>query len=330
MAFSLPELIIEATIREKLEYLKNNSDLIDNIFSSLTSDYVLAKYGQKELESIKKFITTKQIGVVHSFNETNAKDLSISIHLGSENENQALAHLDDFEKDQQITMTDPEALASLINVSNVTIDSYDSIHGLVYVPDSVNLANVYPNKIFVDSDGTEHTILSPVINTNGSKVFGVAAGSIVQTSGSGTIKSSLNFNQYEVMGIVTDVNLLLGVHAKNALQAKYLYILLKYLILSSKQDLINRNFLVTSFQGSDFGRNEQFRGDHSFTRFLTITGKVEDSWRSDEVIPIDNVQVIVNVSRGARLDQDADTETPLGATTEDLDKESETIQISDD
>ena len=68
-------------------------------------------------------------------------------------------------------------------------------------------------------------------------------------------------------------------------------------MLSRKEDLINRNFAVSTYSGSDFTRNMQYPGDHVFTRFLTISGKVEDSWRSDEVIPIDNLEIQVLVPK---------------------------------
>lgn len=48
-----------------------------------------------------------------------------------------------------------------------------------------------------------------------------------------------------------------------------------------------------------------------------MTGKVEDNFRADEVIPWDNVDIIVKVPKDV-------------ATTEDLDKEDDTIQIQDE
>lgn len=100
--------------------------------------------------------------------------------------------------------------------------------------------------------------------------------------------------------------------------------------MSRKADLINRCFQKTTFQGSDFTRNLQYEGDHVFTRFLTVSGMIEDSWRSDEITQIDNIEVTTLVPKGAANDQDADTDDPQGATTEQLDKTDQTIQVADD
>lgn len=317
MGFQLPDLIVESVIRDGLEVLRRNPSWVDNIFENLTKNYALNKYGQAELQKIKDLIQKQEISVIHSFHLAESKSPCYSIQLTTDVEDQRLAHLDDFEEDEQIDITDEDDLAALIKVSSVTVSSYDSVSGEIKVPDAVDLSQVHVNLLFVDAAGTEHVIIGGINNTNGEKGFFIAPESEVDTSAPGQIKSSLDYEQYEVRGVIGNTSLLLGVHSKDALTTKYLYILLKWILLSRKADLERRCFTVSTYQGSDFTRNLQYPGDIVFDRFLTLTGKVEDSWRSDQVELVDHIQVTTQV------DQDE-------ADTEDLELEDASIQVIGD
>lgn len=317
MSFQLPDIIIESVIRDGLEDLRRNPQHIDDIFGSLTRSYASKKYGIAELNKIKELIQKKDIAVVHSFHEVSARLPCFSIQLTSDVEDRATAHLDDFEGDELVDLADPDELAALVKVSGITIDSYDPLSGEIKVPDAVDLSQTHVNLLFVDSAGVEHTIVGGIDNTAGQKKFFVAEGSDVTTTGTGEIKSSIDYKQYEVRGVLSNANMLIGVHSQEALLTKYLYMLLKYFLLSRKADLEARCYIVSSYQGSDFTRNLDYQGDVVYDRFLTVTGKVEDSWRSDQVQLVDHVIVTTKVDKDE-------------ASTDDLDLDESTIQIIDD
>jgi hypothetical protein len=316
MSFTMPDLVIESILREGFIALKRNPDLIDDVFASLTRSYASKKYGEKELQRIKDMISKRDWGFVHSFGEVESNVPCVSIQLGNESEDRGLAHLEDFDESVTEDIVDPEELAELVRVSNIQPDSYDPISGTVYVPDSVNLTQVHVNLLYVDAAGTEHVILGGIDNTNGQKQFVVAKNSEVDISDEGEIKSSIDYKQYEVRGVHNDVQILLGIHTKDALMTKYIYILVKYFLLARKKALIERCFIASSYQGSDFTRNLKYEGDIVFTRFLTVSGKVQDTFRSDQEDIFDNVEVITKVPKDV-------------ATTEDLGLEDQTIQVGD-
>lgn len=287
----MPDLVIESILREGFENLKNNPEIIDDVFSSLTRPYNSLKYGEKELQRIKDEILKKDWGFVHSFGEVAANAPCVSIQLLDDGDDKALASLEDFQGQVDEQIADPDKLAELVQVTGIQPDSYDQTSGTVKVPDSVNLAQVHVNLLYVDSSGVEHTITGGINNTAGSKQFMVTPGNDVDIAGTGEIKSSLDFERAEVKGVISNVQVMLGIHSKEALMAKYMYILVKYFLLSRKPDLIERCFIVSSYQGSDFTRNLSYEGDVVFHRFLTVSGKVEDSWRGDQVDLVDNVEV---------------------------------------
>ena len=296
MSLRFADLIIESILRESLETLRKNTSALDHILSVFTEDYVSKKYGQEEIEKLKKIILTKDFAIVHSFSETVAKDNSISIQLASESEATNLAVLDDFSEDTEVPFETTEELASQIKVSTVLIDSYDTLSGIAYINDSVDLTNAYPYMLFEDSNGVEFEIKG-LVKDSGNKQLFFQPLSEIDESGAGTIKSIFDYTQYESRGVRTNVQLTVGVHTKNALLTKYLYLLVKFFLISHKKELIERKFINLSFSGSDFSRNMAYQGDHVFTRFLTVTGQIEDDWRSDQVTPIESVDVILWVPK---------------------------------
>jgi hypothetical protein len=290
LGFVIPELIIESLIRDGIQNTISDPRIIDDLFSGLTKSYN-RKYGSAEIAKIKALLQ-KEIAIVYSYNQVDQKPITISIMIGSDTEAKNLARIGDYEEGITEEIANPTELQALHRVNNLQVTAYDPNSGQVSVVDGTDLSVVYANMIYVDSIGTEHDIVGGIDNTPGSKMFHVNKGDEVDFSNaSGYIRSSLDYKVYEVRGVTGDVNMVLGVHSKDALTTKYLYVLLKYWILSRKFDMIKRGLFLASYSGSDFNRDQQFIGDQVYTRFLTITGKVEDTWRSDQVVLIDNIEV---------------------------------------
>jgi len=315
MSLHFPELIIESIIRESLATLRRDTSTLNHLLSVFTEDYISKKYGQEEIEKLKKIIQTRDIAVVHALAEVAARENSISIQLASENEATNLAAIDDFVDDEEVPFDTTEDIASQIKVSNVTITSYDEISGIAYIDDADDLTDAYAFMMYEDSNGVEFEILGLVKDTGNKQLF-FAPYSEIDYSGDGMIKSVFDYKQFESRGVRTQVTITIGIHTKNALLTKYIYQLVKFFIVSHKKELIERNFINATFSGSDFSRNTQYMADHVFTRFLTITGQVEDEWRSDQVIPIESAEIVVQVAKDV-------------ATTEDLGRTDATIQVND-
>lgn len=289
--FIIPELIIESIIRDGIQNVRNDPTIIDSVFAQLTRSYNDRKYGATEIAKIKTLIT-KEIAVMFSYHQVDAKVPCFSIMVGTDNEHRPRAHLGDHYEEITEQIVDAEALQALHRVDNLEVLSFDQLSGKVTVADTTDLSEVYPGMIYVDSEETEHDILPGINNTVGDKSFFINKQDEVDFSDTtGYIKSRLDYKQYEIKGVTSEAQLVIGAHSKDALTTKYLYILLKYFLLSRKEDLIKRSFVTMSFNGSDFNRDSQFVGDQVYTRFLTIVGKCDDTWRSDEVVLIDHIEV---------------------------------------
>jgi hypothetical protein len=289
--FNIPELIIESLIRDGIDNVRAKPEILDDIFAQLTRTYASRKYGQPEIEKIKTLME-KEIAVIYSYHQVDAKVPCFSIMVGTDNENKPRAHLSNEYVQIEEQIVDPIKLQALHRVDNISVTSYDPLTGKVVVADGTDLSPVYHGMIFVDADNSEHPILGGINNTVGDKSFFIQKNDDVSfATPTSYIKSSLNFESFEIKGLTSEVQLVIGVHSKDALTTKYLYILLKYFIFSRKPDMIKRGMYLSSYNGSDFNRDSQYLGDQVYTRFLTVSGRVDDLWRSDQITLIDNIVV---------------------------------------
>jgi len=305
MGFKVTDLIIESVIRDGLESVRRDESIVDDIFGDISSKLgplMGQKYGDKEIRKIKEYFQENEVSVVHSFAQVPSNLPCISIQLVDNTEKTARtqtggAYLDDHEAVVEEEITDSEELAALIIQSSISIDSYDSASGTIKISDATDLAAVHANNIFEDVDGTEFPIVGGIIEDDGSKQVMIAAGSELNTVGPALIKSAVNFTQFERRGNQEDEKMLMGIHTQDRLITIYLYILVKYILSARKKDIIDRGYQLSTFSGSDFTRNEEYKGDVVFSRYLTLSGFVQNNWASDKVVPIDLVEVAVKVEK---------------------------------
>lgn len=293
MSFVLPDLVIESVIRDGFVNIENDPAILDDVFKELTFLYADRKYGLAEIQRIKDYFTGPEktnVAIVHAYSEAAAKSPSISIQLGSDNESKEV-YLDDFEEDLMEDITDPTELEALVKVDSLIPDAYDATTGKVDIPDGTDLTNVYSGYIYVDGSDAEFVIQGGISEVTGDKFFFIPKGSNPDIINAGSIKSPLDFTKTEIRGSHHDVQVLLGVHTKEPLITKYLYTLVKYFLKSRKESLIRRGFIASTMSGSDFDKDKQYLGDQVTTRFLTVSGKVEDDWRSDQVQLFDHVEI---------------------------------------
>lgn len=297
MAFVLPDLVIESILRDGFKNIRNDESIVDDVFANLTRAFANKKYGQEEIEKIKKIVREKEISIVHSFGLVTSKIPCISIQLADDREDIEHAHIGDWEDTLITPFTDPDKIANTVIVESFDPTTYDSKTGILTVPDSVNLASVHTNHLFVDASGVEHLIIGGIVNDDGAKQIIIELNSDVDLGSGAEIKSQINYDLYEKRGNLEQVQLILGIHTQDPLLTKYVYILVKYFLLSRKKDIHSRDLELSTYSGSDFHRNMDYGADTVYTRFLNVNAKLQNSWRSDKVQLVDNVNVKVLVPK---------------------------------
>ena len=94
--FVLPEIVLQESLAIGMQNLKNNSHYLDEIFAQYLEPELSAKYGQSYINMIKKWINETKIPVVQAWSFDMTKVPCISIHLGSETEDESKAAAGDY------------------------------------------------------------------------------------------------------------------------------------------------------------------------------------------------------------------------------------------
>lgn len=315
MSFKLPDLIVESVLRDGFRNIRRDPSIIDDIFCDLTKPFAAKKYGEKELNKIKDIFINREVSIIHSYNLANTELPCISIQLADDREKENQSFMGNYLKTEVRQLNDAEK-AKLIIINSFQPVSYDAKTGIVVVDDSVNLSTIHVNLLFVDTAGAEHVIIGGIVNEDGRKQFMIPRDETVDLGANAQIKSSLDYKVYQANGNIESVQIILGLHTKEALLTKYLYTIVKYIMLSRRKDLITRGLNLNTYNGSDFHRNMEYVGDVVYTRFFNIGGMQVNDFRFDKVQLIDNVDVNIKVPKD-RLGNDA------------LNRTTQTIQVKE-
>lgn len=306
MAFQLTELILESVIRDGLKTVKDSlgtsTDVIDDIFESLTNAWLNHYYGNKEINKIKEMVQ-KPINIVHGFSMGDYKQPTICINLVSNVESELYASMNDFLEEEDTDIT-PTTIVSLFDV-----DMYDDVSGLIDATSSnPDLSAVRAGQIFVDGDGNEYAIIGGITNEDGDKHFVISSGQDINLIGCSII-SNVSISRRERKGVRESENLMISISTENALLTKYLYTIVKYILLSNKQTMIERGLEISSYDGSDFTRMDRLP-ENLFTRFLTLKANfIENTWLGGDQTIIGAADPAIKVRRDLYEREDEDEMT---------------------
>jgi len=329
----LPDLVLETIIRDGLELVRRKPSILEQIFGSLTADNLQMKYGQAEINRIKRWVREDEVAIVQAFSQVNTNLPCVSIQLLAEDEDLGHAVLSDYAA-QEIVMFDDDACAVRPPpiTESLIATAFDPALNRLTIPDSQDLEPIRPRLILVDTDGNEFEITSPISEIEGDQFITIEFDADTQTapniSEPFTVQSSINSTLYEINSTREQSRLLLGIHTEERLATIYLFTLIKFFITSRKRDLENNCLELSTYNASDFTRNQEF-SEPVFSRFLTFRSMVENEWRDGEAVPqIDWTEIVANVQNNTlvALDQGIDEEDLC--VNEHLELTDKTIQIT--
>lgn len=313
IGFKLPDLIIQSVLQDGFRILRQNPTHIDSILASLRLPYNEKKYGQTEIDKVKTFFSTKEISIVHSFNDVAANAPAISIQLTSdvEMENRAgfsdqAGQIEEGIGDSSFSGLPPITQESLVISDGLVPSSYNSQTGAIQIMTG-DLSEAQSGLQFRDASG-KNTKIEGVDEAN--SILYVLAGSTVDVSNFCQVVSSLTTRRFETKFIREKQSLLVGVHSKNRLIALYIYTIVKYILNAKRKDIHSRGLELPTFAGSDFTRDLSKMADILHTRFLTVTGEVCETW-IDILGPLEEGEL---VEVAVQVDKDVAGNEELGLT----------------
>lgn len=115
MAYVMPQIAVHRVLQEGFDILRNNIDVLDDIFAYYNHEAMAASYGQAYIDQIKTWFTNTKIPIVQAWSMNMQKCPQIGIQLAQESEDESKAALGDH-------WGDGETSAVGVGVFSVTLD----------------------------------------------------------------------------------------------------------------------------------------------------------------------------------------------------------------
>ena len=271
------DVIIKTAIELGLEDLKKSPWIIEDIFSDfIENPYLAQKYGMKEIQRAKEFFFNNKIHIFMHHRIDKEEFPCVTIGVGSSSEDKSLATLGD--QSAYVQDLDPDKINQPLTfiVPEFTPNSYVSSTGTMTLPSSNNFQYVSEGMILVDLDtGSGYIVRS---KKAGNKIV-ITAGT--ELSGDRyAIAPRYQFYRARAERIISQETYNIGCHAHgDPSTLLFLYAIVKYSLLRYREGLLEyNNFQLSTISSSEMVENQSFGADNVFSRYITLTGQVEESW----------------------------------------------------
>lgn len=298
--------IIELILRD----VRQNPWLMDDILSDFVTDPLLSGiYGQKEIENAKKWITDNEVSVFLPHRMDLEKMPCVTIAIGNNIEDRSLARMADMT--HLVETLNPTQIGKVVPyiIPPFYYTSYDQATGFFEVPNSVNLIIVQPGMAIINPQTGVGFIITGK-NNNG---FFITAGTVINFQVIAIIPEYRIYKaRREVATFQENISIGCHVHGDpNALL--WLYSIMMYGLLRYREGLIeSRNFQISNLTTTDMIRNDAFQsfGENVYSRFITLTGQVENTWIKAPKRVIETINIVNGIDAGLIMVNENDGEVP--------------------
>ena len=286
--------IIELILRD----VRQNPWLMDDILSDFITDPMLSGiYGQKEIENAKKWITDNEVSVFLPHRMDLEKMPCVTIAIGSNMEDRSLARMGDMT--HLVETLQPTQVGKVVPyiIPPFYYISYDQATGFFEVPSSVDLVIIQPNMAVINPQTGAGFIITSK-NNNG---FFITPGTAINFQVIAVIPEYRIYKARREIATFQE-NISIGCHVHgdpNALL--WLYSVMMYGLLRYREGLIeSRNFQISNLTTTDMIRNDAFQsfGENVYSRFITLTGQVENTWIKAPKRVIETINIIDGIDAG--------------------------------
>ncbi len=302
MGFKIVEYYIRNIISDGIARLREDVDLIDEIFGDLTCPPLGDLYGKKIVDEIKHFFTNNDVPVLSAYNSNQMQLPSITVHLISSQEDPELRTMQDHGYYQRT----PKRAATL--AGPIWAKEYDPDTGKLTFDKNVDMTQFIKNrKLFSRRDDVVYTIKGRLqVNEAGTAVAerGEQFCHIVDADGDIPSKidfaelyllSSIDFALHRVAVVHFRETFEIRVNAQtNSDQAIWLYYIVSYILMRNKAKFEEVGLESQTFSTSEFSRDVGKAPNSIWGRTLRFSFLVEHDWR-EEVDALELVAINLNV-----------------------------------
>lgn len=266
------DVVVRSALVAAIADLRSQPWLLDYVFSSLLTDTLTAsEYGQKEVDQARKWFQKTDIPVLLNVRVPDDAAppkycVTLSLMGSDEGENTTSdTHYEPFEASE----ADWHVLSAKFN------GTYNSISGTMTIPSAITDELVLATgMVIMDKYGTTYPVLE-VLSTN---IIQLATKIVTDFSVS-YIKSAKPSQVTAIESASFKESYVIGCHAKGEpVHLTYLHSIIVFCLLRYRQALLEaRGLERTQISSTDF-RPEGEGSDLYFSRYVSLTGSVRQSW----------------------------------------------------
>lgn len=272
------DLVIKTAIELAIEDMRKNPWVIEDIFRSLVENPLLAKkYGMKEVARAKEFLLNNNIHIYMRHRLDKMEYPCVTITIGNSTEDKSLATLGD----QSVAFEEyePDQIGKPIRflVKPFQPLSYDSATGVVEMPKDIEeYRYVDKGMLLVDPTTGGAFVINGKAGDNGVQI---AAGSQLPT---GKLAIIPQYHIYKARRerAISQEQYTIGCHTHGDPSTLiFLFSLVKYSLYRYREGLLeHNNFQLSNLSCTDMIKNEQMAEENVYSRWITLSGQVEESW----------------------------------------------------
>jgi hypothetical protein len=271
------DLLIKSTLNLIIQEMRNNSWLLDDVFSDVLSDpYLADTYGKKEIDTAKSWLKNNNIGIFMNLRLDGIQYPCITLALNSSSENNSEARLAD--QTTETETLDPSKINKPIPYIIKPFVPLSYIEGVVKVPLDIDTSYVSPGMLIVDPDTGKAWEIESLAVDNGIKIKNSPS---LEISKLGVLPQYREWKaRREAIRINEEWTIGLHNHGEPGPLIHFHSIIL-YGLLRYRETLLEaRGFRLSTLRSSDFvsRQNIEEGADNIYSRYITISGLLEHSF----------------------------------------------------
>jgi hypothetical protein len=271
------DALIKTAIELAIEDLLKNPWIIEHMYAPFVENPILSKkYGYKEIERAKEFLRSNKINFYMKHRNDKMDFPCITISLSQSSEDRNLATLGDVSP--SVIDYNPEEIDKPISyiIKPTNLLSYDPLTGIVEIGENENYKYISENMVAVDPEtGNGYVILSK----GGNNGFVIQTGLTIDFDKIAVIPQYLTYRA-RMERIVSQESYNIGCHVHgDPAQMVFLHNLVKYALLRYREGLFEHfRFDLGTISSTDTINNDAFGADEVYSRFITLSGQIEEFW----------------------------------------------------
>jgi hypothetical protein len=290
------DLIVRHAILQAFKEFRANDWLLDYICAGIAQDTLTKDlYGQKEIALLKSWFKKTEIPVICYARLGDPEAPSVTINLVSSSEDKNT--LADLHLSTQEDVPD----GPWPDLTPVFTPLFNPTTGLVTLPTSLAV-EIYPGMVIMDTQGQSHEILT--VSTP--RTFTIETGKAIDFSRA-TIRSGSPSTLQTLESATFNEQYLIGCHAAGEPQQLiFLHSIVVFALLWGREALLEaRGFDNTHFSSSDFTKNQPFDVENVWSRYITLSGVVRNTWPKRRFQKITGVNTYVRPIGSKHLPSEA-------------------------